>query len=383
MNEPMNKPMNEPMQDVGNPNSVLPIVTRKIIHIDMDAFYASVEQRDRPELRGKPIVVGGDPQSRGVVCAASYEVRKYGVRSAMSCAEAKKRCPHAIFIYPRFEAYAEASDQIMEVMKTVTDKIEPLSLDEAYLDVTENLLNERSATRIAQYLKKEIFEKTKLTASAGVSYNKFLAKIGSDLRKPNGLVVITPKDVDQILLPLPASRLWGVGKKTEEKLKAAGILTIGDLRNCNPEVLERMLGSMGPFFWELAHGRDDREVDSTSETKRFGTERTFDEDTLSMAKLTRILEELSQEIAETLQEKQWYALTFTVKVKYFDFKQITRSTTLLIPTDNAETIFQKMRSLLQEKTEAGRTPIRLLGVSATALIRENDPLQLYFEFMRN
>ena len=357
------------------------VAKRKIIHIDMDAFYASVEVRDHPELRGKPLIVGGDPNSRAVVCAASYEVRKFGVRSAMSCSEAKRRCPQAIFIYPRFSRYSEVSDEIMEVLKTVTDRIEPLSLDEAYLDVTENLLQERSATRVAQYLKREIFNKTKLTASAGVSFNKFLAKIGSDLKKPDGLVVISPKEVDEVLLPLSVDRLWGVGKKTYEKLKAAGILTVADLRQRDPAQLESLLGSMGPFFWELAHGRDDREVDSTSESKRFGTERTFDEDYTSIAKLTQILEELCHEIAETLKERHWFALTFTLKIKYFDFKQITRSATLVIPTDQAETIFQKMRGLLLEKSEAGRTPIRLLGVSASALIRENDPLQLYFEFM--
>ena len=216
----------------------------------MDAFYASVEQRDHPELRGKPVIVGGNPNSRGVVCAASYEARKFGVRSAMSAAEAKKRCPQGIFIRPRFDAYSEASEQVMEIFKTVTDQIEPLSLDEAYLDVTENLLNEKSATRIAEYLKKAIREKTKLTASAGVSYNKFLAKIGSDLKKPDGLVVITPAQVDQILLPLSVEKLWGVGKKTFEKLKGADILRVQDLRSSTP----RKIRSFTRFAGALALG---------------------------------------------------------------------------------------------------------------------------------
>jgi DNA polymerase-4 len=357
--------------------------SRKIIHVDMDAFYASVEQRDRPELRGKPVIVGGDPQSRGVVCAASYEARRFGVRSAMAASEAKRRCPHGIFIYPRFDAYSEASDQIMEVLQTVTDKIEPLSLDEAYLDVTENLLNEKSATRIAQYLKAEIHRKTGLTASAGVSYNKFLAKIGSDLKKPNGLVVITPKDVDQVLLPLSVERLWGVGKKTYEKLKGLHFLTVGDLRKSSSEELERVLGSMGPFLWDLAHGRDDRLVESEWETKSTGTERTFSTDKTSLLDLSSVLEELCVEISEHLKTKEWEALSFTLKVKYFDFKQITRSSTLTIPTDNSDVIYGMLKTLLFDKTEAGTTPIRLLGVSASHLIRDTDPIQLYFEFMKD
>ncbi len=354
---------------------------RKIIHIDMDAFFASVEQRDRPELRGKPVVVGGDPNSRAVVCAASYEARKFGVKSAMSCSEAKRRCPQAIFIYPRFSAYSEASDSIMEVLQTVTDKIEPLSLDEAYLDVTENLLGERSATRVAEYLRKSIYEKTKLTASAGVSFNKFLAKIGSDLNKPNGLCVITPDQVDKILLPLSVGRLWGVGKKTHEKLNSYGFETVADLRNSSAEKLTEVLGSMGSFLWDLSHGRDNREVESEWDPKSCGTETTFEQDILSPGKLLITLDELCEEISETLREKHWYAMTYTLKVKYFDFKQITRSTTFAIPTDQAVPVFQRLKDLLMEKTEAGRTPIRLIGVSASGLIRENDPLQLYFEFM--
>ena len=356
-------------------------ISRKIIHVDMDAFYASVEQRDRPELRGKPVIVGGSPQSRSVVCAASYEARKFGVRSAMSCAEAFRRCPQGIFMPPRFSAYSEASDAIMEVLRTVTDQIEPLSLDEAYLDVTENKLNERSATRIAQYLKKAIFEKTRLTASAGVSYNKFLAKIASDLRKPDGLVVITPAEVDKILLPLPVDRLWGVGKKTGEKLRSLHFQTVGDLRNASLPQLEKTLGSMGNFLWNLAHGRDDRAVESNWDTKSCGTERTFEQDILSLTELALITDELCHEIAETLKEKHWFALTFTLKVKYFDFRQITRSVTFTIPSDQGDFIYTHVRKLLLDKTEAGKIPIRLLGVSASHLIRENDPLQLYFEFM--
>ena len=357
-------------------------IIRKIIHIDMDAFYASVEIRDQPSLKGKPVVVGGSPESRGVVAAASYEARKFGVRSAISSAEAKRRCPHAVFIRPRFEAYSEASEKIMAILQTVTDQIEPLSLDEAYLDVTENKWNERSATRIAERLKKEIFEQTKLVASAGVSFNKFLAKIASDLDKPDGLCVITPNDVERILPGLSVDRLWGVGKKTSKILKDRGIHTISDLRKSSAEELERMLGSMGPWLWDLAHGKDDRIVDNTWDPKSSGTEETFSQDITSEAKLLSHLETMSVEVAESLKEHHWYAITLTLKVKYHDFKQITRSQTLSIPTDESKMIFQTMEKLLLEKTEAGRIPIRLLGVSASGLIRENDPLQLYFDFMK-
>jgi DNA polymerase-4 len=358
------------------------MASRKIIHIDMDAFFASVEIRDNPALKGKPVVVGGSPESRGVVAAASYEARKFGVKSAISCAEAKRRCPQAIFIYPRFSAYSEASAKIMEILHTATDLVEPLSLDEAYLDVTENKWNERSATRVAERLKREIFEQTKLVASAGVSFNKFLAKIASDLEKPNGLCVITPNDVERILPSLSVDRLWGVGKVTSKVLKDHGLSTIADLRKTSALDLEKLLGSMGPWLWDLAHGRDDRIVDPTWDPKSTGTEDTFSKDIIFIDDLLPPLENMSAEVALSLKENHWYAITFTLKVKYFDFKQITRSITLTIPTDDTQFIFQQMKKLLFEKTEAGKTPIRLLGVSASGLIRENDPLQLYFEFMK-
>ncbi len=357
------------------------LIQRKIIHVDMDAFYASVEIRDRPELKGKPVIVGGNPDSRAVVCAASYEARKFGVRSAMSCAEAKRRCPNGVFILPRFDAYSEASEKVMTILKSVTDLVEPLSLDEAYLDVTENKWNERSATRIAERLRKEITEATQLTASAGVSFNKFLAKIASDLNKPNGLCVITPNDVEKVLPGLAVERLWGVGKKTAKVLKEHGFIKVSDLRNSSSESLEKLLGSMGPWLWDLAHGRDDREVDATWDPKSSGTEETFDRDIASISTLVSRLELLCDDLSSSLKENGWYAITFTLKVKYHDFKQITRSITLAIPTDETRVIFPQMKKLLLEKTEAGVVPIRLLGVGASGLIRENDPLQLFFEFM--
>lgn len=354
---------------------------RKIIHIDMDAFYASVEQRDRPELKGKPVIVGGDPQSRSVVCAASYEARKFGVRSAMSCSEAKRKCPQGIFIYPRFDAYREASQILMSTLKSVTPLVEPLSLDEAYLDVTTNLFNEPSATRIAQYLKKEIFKQTHLTASAGVSYNKFLAKIASDQKKPNGLFVITPNDAEAFLINLPVEKLWGVGTKTAQLLHSHHLNTVSDIRKTNLEQLTSLLGSMGSFLWDLAHGIDNREVISEWDPKSSGTERTFETDVTSLSFLESTLQALSKEISENLIHNEWLASTFTLKVKYHDFKQITRSVTLKNPTTRQEHIFETMKNLLFNKTDAGLIPIRLLGVSASGLISQNDPIQLYFEFM--
>jgi DNA polymerase-4 len=355
---------------------------RKIIHIDMDAFYASVEQRDHPELKGRPVVVGGDPKSRAVVCAASYEARRFGVKSAMSCAEAYRRCPNAVFVPPNFSAYTKASEQVMEILKSVTPIIEPLSLDEAYLDVTENLLQQPSATRIAEHLKRKIFEVTQLTASAGVSYNKFLAKIASDLKKPDGLVVIRPTDFEAIVPPLPVERLWGVGKKTAERLRAMNIRTIADLRATPVGKLESELGSMGLFFSELAQGRDERPVESTWERKSVGSETTFKQDKLLIPDLLDSLAPLAQELAQFLQEKHWLAGTFTLKVKYHDFRQVTRSQTLSIPSDQPEVILDTVSALLLEKTEAGKTPIRLLGLSCSSFIREEDPLQLWFEFIR-
>lgn len=349
----------------------------------MDAFFASVEQRDKPELRGLPVIVGGSPESRAVVCAASYEARKFGVRSAMSCAAAKRLCPKGIFVYPRFDAYTAASNAIHEVLETVTDLIEPLSLDEAYLDVTENKFNERSATRLAEYLKKTIKEKTGLIASAGVSYNKFLAKLAGDLKKPDGLMVIRPEDVDQILPSLPVGRLWGVGKKTEERLHQEGFFKISDLRRSNVEYLSKILGSMGEFIWDLSHGIDEREVDNSSDRKSVGSERTFDQDVISPFVLSEILEEMTEEITEYLKEKHWLAMTYTVKVKYHDFKQVTRSHTFRDPMDSKDTVYRQLKELLLKKTDAGNIPVRLLGVSASHLIFENDPIQLYFEFIKD
>ena len=250
---------------------------RKIIHIDMDAFYASVEQRDFPELRGKPLVVGGDPNGRGVVAAASYEVRQFGVRSAMSCYEARKRCPEVIFVRPRFEVYRAVSSDIRNIMYSLTPHVEPLSLDEAYLEVTGLTVHKGSATLMANWLRAQILQHTGLTASAGVSFNKMLAKIASDINKPNGTAIITPEDADAFISTLPIERFHGIGKATARRLHAMGVTNGADLRRMSAEVLINEFGKRGQFYHDIAHGRDERAVKSERLHKSVGSETTFRE----------------------------------------------------------------------------------------------------------
>ena len=357
----------------------LPGETRKIIHVDMDAFFASVEQRDHPEWRGKPVVVGGSPESRGVVCSASYEARVFGVRSAMSSSQAKRLCPKAIFIHPRFEAYHDASTKIREIFHEVTDLVEPLSLDEAYLDVTENKLGEPLAGKVAIWIKKEIQTRLGLTASAGVASTLFLAKVASDLEKPNGLTIITPDRALDFIAELPVAKLWGVGPATEARLHAIGIKKAKDLRVISDEVILRELGKHGLFLKNLSMGIDDRRVDPDWERKSFGSERTFSKDSHSLVELESTLRDQSLEIAEALQADECRAKTLTLKIRYPDFTTHTRSHTLKRHTDEPERIYQELQTLLLEKTEAGLKPIRLIGVSASGLLRQGDPEQLWFE----
>jgi DNA polymerase-4 len=353
--------------------------TRKIIHVDMDAFFASVEQRDHPEWRNKPVIVGGSPESRGVVCSASYDARTYGVRSAMSSAQAKRLCPQAIFIHPRFEAYHEASTKIREIFHEVTDLVEPLSLDEAYLDVTENKLGEPLAGKVAIWIKKEIQTRLGLTASAGVASTLFLAKIASDLDKPNGLTIIPPDQALDFIATLPVSKLWGVGPATEARLHALGIKHTLDLRTVTDDQIFRELGKHGLFLKKLSFGIDDRRVDPDWERKSFGNERTFSKDCLSLIELESTLRDQSVDIAESLRSEECRARTLTLKIRYPDFTTVTRSITLKRYTDEPERIFQELQTLLLEKTEAGLKPIRLIGVSASGLIREGDAEQLWFD----
>jgi DNA polymerase IV len=338
---------------------------RKIIHVDMDAFFASVEQRDQPEYQGKPLIVGGQPNSRGVVAACSYEARKFGIHSAMPCSRAYRLCPQAIFVPPRFEAYREASDQIREIFWQYATQVEPLSLDEAYLDVTYTADFDGSATRIAQAIKAEILAKTKLTASAGVSYNKFLAKIASDMDKPNGLYVIKPEQGLDFVAHLPIGKFHGIGPATETKMQKLGIKTGADLRQKTLVQLVGKFGKSGQYYYNIARAIDERPVRSTRVRKSFGKETTFAEDILSIKVLTETLNGLANQVLSKLTEQKLQAKTITLKVKYANFQQVTRAQSVEAVLDRASVI-QWIPQLLK-RTQAGGKPIRLVGLSLSGL----------------
>ncbi|WP_227430746.1 DNA polymerase IV [Psychrobacter sp. I-STPA6b] len=347
------------------------MLQRKIIHLDMDAFYASVEQRDHPEYRGKPLVVGGNPNGRGVVAAASYEIRQFGVRSAMSCFEAKKRCPHAIFVRPRFEVYRQVSQQIRQIMHTLTPLVEPLSLDEAYLDVTGIELYQGSATLMANWLRGEIFQQTALTASAGVSFNKMLAKIASDMNKPNGIAVITPAQASDFINTLPIERFHGIGKATASRLHTLGIHTGADLRATELSLLTHEFGKRGHFYHEIAHGRDNRPVKAERKHKSIGSETTF---TDNLSDTEQLLSQIYTQNADAfmqLNKKGQLAHTITLKIKYADFTQITRSHTLHTPFPNAQSAHYWLQKLLADVPR--HLPIRLVGVTYSNLISSSTP----------
>lgn len=335
---------------------------RKIVHIDMDAFYASVEQRDNPEVRGKPVIVGGTPQERGVVAACSYEARKFGVRSAMSTAKALVLCPEAILIRPHFKKYEEASAVINKIFHEYTNLVEPLSLDEAYLDVTDNFMEIKSATEIAREIKKKINGQTGLTASAGVSYCKFLAKIASGFKKPDGLTVVTPDKALEFIGKLPIGSFHGVGKVTEKRMNELGIMTGADLRKKTLAELEKYFGKSGVWFYDLARGLDDSPVEPNWIRKSAGRETTLSEDITDLPRIREILEELCFEVEKDLKNEGVKGRTITLKVKYHDFKQITRSITIDRQIQGGATINKYIQELLA-KTEAGSKKVRLLGVS--------------------
>lgn len=336
---------------------------RKIIHIDMDAFFASVEQRDHPHWRGKPVVVGGAPDSRGVVAAASYEARAYGIRSAMPCHQAYRLCPHAVFVAPRFDAYHAVSLQIREIFFNITPLVEPLSLDEAYLDVTRESAG-TSATAIAENIRAAIFAQTALTASAGVSFNKMLAKIASDLHKPNGMAVITPAQAPGFLSNLPVEKFHGIGKATLAVLHDMGIRTGADLQRTPPETLTARFGKRGAFFHAMAHGRDERQVTPSRERKSVGSETTFARDSRDTAYLREQLRVQNAHAFALLKRKNLTARTLTVKIKYADFTQITRSHTASRPFCREKDAHGLLDRLLAA-TPAGA--VRLVGVSYSAL----------------
>ena len=346
-------------------------MVRRILHIDMDAFYASVEQRDDPSLVGRPVAVGGQPDRRGVVCAASYEARAYGVRSAMSMARAVRLCPELVIVRPDFPRYKAASTMVFDLFRSVTPLVEPLSLDEAYLDVTENAWGEPLATTVARRLKVEIRDVTRLTASAGVAPNKFLAKIASGWKKPDGLTVISPDRVETFLQKLPVDALWGVGPVTAKRLRSHGIERLVDVRALDAAELRTRVGSLADWLISLAHGIDNRPVVSNRSTKSSGSERTYVEDITDLPMIQDETTRMARQAAEWLTRREMFARTVTIKVRYADFTTLTRSHSTK-PTRDTSAIVARAVELLA-KTDAGRRPIRLLGVSVHNLTSTDEP----------
>jgi DNA polymerase-4 len=343
---------------------------RKIIHIDMDAFYASVEQRDRPELRGKPVVVGW-PGERSVVCAASYEARKFGIHSAMPATRAKRLCPEAAFIHPDFEKYRTVSRQIREIFERHTPLVEPLSLDEAYLDVTEELTGIPTATETAEAIRKAIRAETELTASAGVAPNKFLAKIASDWKKPDGCFVIRPHQVERFLVPLPVRKIPGVGKATEAVLTEMGIATVGDLHAFTAEALVARFGKWGTRLWELARGIDESPVVPSRKRKSWSSENTFAQD-ITLDEVATWMREESQKLWTALAAKQLTGRTVTVKLRTGDFKTATRQLTPETPPASAEDIARIGTELLARFDFPPNSRFRLAGIGMSHFIEEED-----------
>ncbi len=338
----------------------------------MDAFYASVEQRDNPALKGKPVVVGGDPRGRGVVAAASYEARNFGIRSAMPAAHALRLCPDVVFIRPRFDAYKAISLEIRDIFSEYTDLIEPISLDEAYLDVTENKTGNPSATLIAKEIKKKIRERTGLIASAGVSFNKFLAKIASDLKKPDGLALITPDKALDFIAALPIGKFHGIGKATEAKMHKLGIKNGADLREWPEHDLNKHFGKVGSYYYHIARGIDDRPLRTERIPKSIGHEKTFEEDVSSVEWLADFIQTISKKVARRMEREEARAKTVTLKIRYDNFESITRSFTPGNPVSGAAEIADLATRLLRE-TEAGDRKVRLVGVTVSGFIRHNDP----------
>jgi DNA polymerase-4 len=335
---------------------------RKIIHVDMDAFYASVEQRDNPDLRGKAIAVGGSPTGRGVVATASYEARKFGVRSAMPSRTAMQLCPHIIFVYPRFDVYKAVSRSIREIFERYTDIIEPLSLDEAFLDVTNDKAGIGSALEIAKEIKAAIFNELNLTASAGISTNKFVAKIASDIDKPDGLTFIGPSKIRKFIHELPVGKFFGVGKVTAEKMNSMDLFTGADLYQLSEEELVKHFGKSGHFYYNIARGIDNRQVQPHRETKSLGAEDTFMYDLATREEMYKELERIAVTVFDRLARKQLSGRTVTLKIKYSDFTQITRNHSFMHPVSDYDSIYNTAITLL-DKTDLEDKTVRLLGIS--------------------
>ena len=360
---------------------------RRILHVDMDAFYASVEQRDDPSLRGRPVVVGGAPSERGVVAAASYEARKFGIRSAMSMAKAVRLCPNLVRVPTDFQRYQAVSSVVFGIFREVTPLVEPLSLDEAFLDVTENAWSEPLGVTVARRVKAAIVDRTGLTASAGVAPNKFIAKIASGWKKPDGLTVVAPERVEAFLRDLPVELLWGVGPVTAKRLHAAGIRTVADLRGADHAAVHAAVGNLADWLAELSDGHDDRPVVPNREAKSSGTENTYAHDLTDIERIRREIDAMARDAAEWLGRHGLFARTVTIKGRYPDFTTVTRSHSRLPATRDADDVAALAIALL-DRTAAGRRPVRLLGVSVHNLadapgeerpVRRPRPLPLFDE----
>ena len=362
---------------------------RKIIHVDMDAFYASVEQRDNSDLQGKPIIVGGQPKGRGVVAACSYEARVFGIHSAMPSAEAYRRCPQAIFVKPRFSEYQAASRQIHAVLQQFSSHIEPLSLDEAYLDVTDSTLFNGSAVLLAREIRALILERTQLIASAGVSYNKFLAKIASDYDKPDGLFCIRPEQGEAFVAQLPVGRFHGVGQVTQSRMHALGIETGADLRAWSLEELEREFGKSAKYYYNAARGIDQRPVSSSRTRRSMGSERTFSDNIVRREDMVETLLSLGEELLIALRERHLMSATVSIKVRFGDFETLTRAFTQRTGAIDKPLLDRVVPVLLDRALEARKTSVvssfrrvkpgvRLLGVSFSTLSEDSEeqPIQL-------
>lgn len=356
------------------------IKQRKIIHVDMDAFYASVEQMDNPELRGKPLAVGGS-EVRGVVSAASYEARKFGVRSAMSGIQAKRNCPELIFVRPRFDRYKEISNKIRKIFLDYTDLVEPLSLDEAYLDVTQNKKGNSSASLIAQEIRKRIFDEVGLTASAGISVNKFVAKVASDYNKPNGQKTVNPDEVELFLENLDIKKFYGIGKVTKEKMYQQGIFTGKDLKSKTREYLEQHFGKSGGFYYNIVRGIHYSEVKPNRVSKSVAAEHTFNENLTSEIFMLERLERIAAELEKRLKKYSISGKTVTLKIKYSDFTTQTRSKTLPYFIADKGLLLETAKELLYQ--ERMKESVRLLGISLNNLnteVKKTVVVQLKFEF---
>jgi len=352
---------------------------RYIIHFDMDAFFASIEQRDFPKYKGKPIIVGGKPGERSVVATCSYEARPFGVHSAMPSSTAARLCPQAIFVKPRFQVYRQVSAQIREIFYCYTDLVEMLSLDEAYLDVSDSVSDMQSAQKLAYQVKEQVLKEMRLTVSAGVSYNKFLAKTASDMDKPDGCYLISPEDGPDFVAQLPIGRFHGIGKVTQARMQKMGIKNGADLRQCTRELLLKHFGKVGDYYYHAARGIDHREVVAQRQRKSVGAETTFRHDLIQVDAIEEALKQRAIKVAQMLAARHLSGRTVTLKVKYANFEQVTRSYTLDHPLTGLREMWSLLPGLLQ-KTEVGKRPIRLLGVAVSNLCDSNSSRQAVLKF---